>query len=233
MLIISKDKDYYDSVAHSKGVDKTIVYRRNNKELAVPEFYVKYNSINDFYFPRYENRNNIKNKLQSFDTHLVGFCGKLYPLIIAIYSTSELYSSGTRTEYIYDRSTIESMVDSYCPDHTKRNNQKYFALLNNSKILNVFADHKCPVFLLKSRRLSFWNTVYYSGENLELNPNLKKIEFFKVLDTYTAFQELEMYISGVLGVDSQKTIEVSDKSKIEGHGFDYKTSFRKEKQTKK
>jgi hypothetical protein len=43
-----------------------------------------------------------------------------------------------------------------------------------------------------------------------------------------AFQEIQMFISGVLGIDENPTVEVSDKDKIISRGFDYKWSFRKE-----
>lgn len=69
------------------------------------------------------------------------------------------------------------------------------------------------------------------GEKLIYNPCLKDLEFFKVVDAFQAFQELSMFISGVLGGQSPKMIEISDEVRIAKHGFD-KMSFRKEKETK-
>ena len=48
-----------------------------------------------------------------------------------------------------------------------------------------------------------------------------------------AFQEIEMYISGVLGINNKPTVEISDKNKIVGRGFDLKYSFRKDPEKKK
>ncbi len=62
----------------------------------------------------------------------------------------------------------------------------------------------------------------------EINPTgLKQIGFAKALDPYTAFQELSMWIGGVLGGTSPEIVTIKDdKTLIEGHGFDNKFSFR-------
>jgi hypothetical protein len=62
-----------------------------------------------------------------------------------------------------------------------------------------------------------------------LNPNLKELQFPKYKDAYSAFQEIQGYISGILGAADRPTIELSDRSKILKAGFDLKTSFRKGK----
>jgi hypothetical protein len=64
------------------------------------------------------------------------------------------------------------------------------------------------------------------------NPeNLRRNEFFKALDAFTIHQEIEMFVSGVLAGQSPATVEITDnRVKIEKHGFDFKTSFRKSKQ---
>lgn len=70
-----------------------------------------------------------------------------------------------------------------------------------------------------------------AGSKLVLNPVLKDFQFFRAVDAFQAFQELSMFISGVLGGQSPKMIEVSNEVKIHKAGFD-KHSFRKEKETK-
>ena len=52
----------------------------------------------------------------------------------------------------------------------------------------------------------------------------------KYLDPYMTYQELEQFISGILGGNSPKMIEISDKDRLESHGFDNVTSFRKSKE---
>jgi hypothetical protein len=56
---------------------------------------------------------------------------------------------------------------------------------------------------------------------------LKKIHFYTAIDPYTAFQELSMYVGGVLPRNPNPMVEITDeKVKVAKHGFD-KWSFRK------
>lgn len=69
---------------------------------------------------------------------------------------------------------------------------------------------------------------YYDEKVFQVNPfNLKQLGFAKAIDPYTAFQELSMWIGGVLGGTSPETVTIKDdKVLIEGHGFDNRFSFR-------
>jgi hypothetical protein len=60
----------------------------------------------------------------------------------------------------------------------------------------------------------------------EINPNLKSIEFFKIKDAFSTFQEISMFLGNSLIVQNKQS-EISDKDKIGKHGYD-KWSFRKE-----
>lgn len=62
----------------------------------------------------------------------------------------------------------------------------------------------------------------------EVNPDgLKSLGFARALDPYTAFQELSMWIGGVLGGTSPEIVKIKDDNVlIENHGFDKVTSFR-------
>ena len=59
-----------------------------------------------------------------------------------------------------------------------------------------------------------------------ITPLLKNYEFYKVFDSFQAFQEVMMFMGGVLGRGEKEIVEVADKYKIGQHGFD-KWSFRK------
>lgn len=60
-------------------------------------------------------------------------------------------------------------------------------------------------------------------------PTLKDVEFFKVMDAYTIYQELEMWIGGVLPNAGRPMVTISDHDKVGKHGFDPKWSFRRHK----
>jgi hypothetical protein len=99
----------------------------------------------------------------------------------------------------------------------------------------LFQQLKSPVFLVPIIS-SESDRDQRNLENLQakftLNPNLKDLQFQKYKDAYSTFQEIQSYISGILGVTTPETIVLSDKSKILKAGFDPKTSFRKGKQAK-
>lgn len=70
----------------------------------------------------------------------------------------------------------------------------------------------------------------YRGEFWRINPyNLKDMQFYKAVDAYTAFQEIEMWIGGILPAQGNPMVVITDdKVKAEKHGFD-KWSFRRHK----
>lgn len=61
-----------------------------------------------------------------------------------------------------------------------------------------------------------------------INPKLKDYQFDRIKDSFTAFQEISIYLSNIL-VEQKETVVIEDKFRIEQHGFDLKKSFRKEK----
>jgi hypothetical protein len=63
-------------------------------------------------------------------------------------------------------------------------------------------------------------------------PTLGSMEFAKAVDPYTAFQEIAMWKSGVLGSDGARMVEITDdRIKAEKHGFHHPTSFRRAKES--
>lgn len=61
--------------------------------------------------------------------------------------------------------------------------------------------------------------------------DLKDFQFYKVKDVYTCYQEIDMYVSGILAFPGANIIEITDNNvKIAKHGFD-KWSFRKPPQS--
>jgi len=81
-------------------------------------------------------------------------------------------------------------------------------------------DHRISIMVEEDRPRE--SDRYYA-----INPDsLKRIGFAKALDPYTAFQELSMWIGGILGGTSPEIVRIiDDKVLIENHGYD-KHSFR-------
>lgn len=62
------------------------------------------------------------------------------------------------------------------------------------------------------------------------NPPLRAFQFFKQMDQYTCWQEISMWIGGVMPGRQSPMVEIGDDSKIKKHGFDPVMGFRKRKQ---
>jgi hypothetical protein len=98
--------------------------------------------------------------------------------------------------------------------------EKFFDCNNWSHFLGYFQKYKVPVFSLGPKILI-------------LNPFLKKLSFQQVKDTFTAYQGIHMFLSGVIGVEAKPTIKISDKDMAEAKGHGSKYSFRKLPGTKR
>ena len=90
--------------------------------------------------------------------------------------------------------------------------EKWFKDRANLNHESYFIDNKMPVFVAEAQNRTDSCLVHL--------PELKKYEFYKAVDSYSAFQELSMYISGVLGTGNPAMIHIDDKYRIAGHGFD-------------
>lgn len=55
---------------------------------------------------------------------------------------------------------------------------------------------------------------------------LKDIEFYRVFDPWSAWQEISMFVGGVLPAQGREMVTISDKVRLEKHGFDRVRSFR-------
>lgn len=95
-------------------------------------------------------------------------------------------------------------------------------LNNNAEKLDLSELH----FEYNSPLLMFTNSALFE---CQINPELRQYGIQSIVDAPTMNQEISMFISGVLGNTEKETIKISDKDKIIGKGFDYKSSFRKEK----
>ena len=238
MLIIAKRKDYYDGVAGSTGIDKTLVYERETLEVEnIPTLFRErkgYWSSRKTDTPFYKiDYHSIKKQYRGkeFDEYaffIIGFCGKLY-VGWKLYRELEPVHHTISTEYTYD---IEYMKEMLQENSWRGNFIDHVNYIIKYDALELFRNSKTPAFVYDG---DYGRTTYdkrrsiYNSHNPKffVNPLLKDYEFYKVFDSFQAFQEISMFIGGVLGRGEEKIIEVEDKYKIAQHGFD-KWSFRKE-----
>lgn len=225
MRIISRFHDYYDS-AQKHGQDNTCVYLRQR--------YVQY----PVGIPYKE----IEKMMPLLDTRqlavvstVVGFCGILYPCFYVrawgtdrsatCYNVEHLVSfidnlgdKRIKTNLEYKRKKSKRhfgrIADRYYWNRTQFTYESIGSFFEKHPPLkddSIFFENKVPIFTCVKKARA---TVEFT-----INDCLKDLEFFKIFDPYTAYQELSMYVSGVLGVGSPETIEVSNDVLMHKRGF--------------
>lgn len=247
MRIVSPYHDFYDSaLVHH---DNTVIYQRipveidlrKQKNVTLAPLYSeintrfnKYLCSNYFYNSRdYINWefDNIKHYHYPYTTmvfkgnsnftiqqhkFLVIFCGKIYPGVEFIKVSTCDKSTTTKTLIYTNTNFLDYLSENKITlKHNKDYNHlaKYFSISGQSIEIEFLINNKITNIILESHKLL-------------LNPQLSKVEFFKVLDVYSCYQELEMWMTGVLAYPQNMIIEVKDESKIQKHGFDQKYGFR-------
>lgn len=234
MLIISSYTDYYDSIA-SSGIDKTIRYNRQTVTLnACSPFHIEHlpRYLMGGYFGFLSFADRKRQDMQyafnspSCDLQVIGFCGTY---LVTVRMDNKYYMGESILELDWSTSkrhqqptTRQTVTDCIQKFHNKIDH-------------TLFQEFKVPVFVVPITEVTNQQKQRNRDQNLvdfTLNPNLKDLHFHKYKDPYSAFQEIQSYLSGILGIEQHPTIELSDRSKILKAGFDPQISFRKGKQPK-
>lgn len=237
MHIISKFHDYYDKIK-AFGIDKTVVYNRKPEIIfnMVREYWYRDNDK----FPHFKEAN-VKGHCFTFRYFVIGFCGKLYPVI------NILRESDKVNEFIniFDEETFKNYlaVNGIKYDPLGWGFRSYNSLSKLPKFFDPnswkdlegkFQEYKTPVFVYgrfeeKADPIEKILINHYNNAALGTmtNPCLQDFSFGKIKDPVSCFQEIYMYISGVLGVPAKPMVELSDKHKAMKAGHGDKYSFRK------
>lgn len=236
MYIISKTKDYYDGVVGTMGIDKTLVYERemvmNEDDSTFPEPFTAIKSWNrkrdnPFRSLRYGYSLKKPSNFDSSSPFIVGFCGKLY-IGWKFYKQKRcgLYED-LETIITYDLDFIKKQLVHSLWRNDLLSDLEYIMKFNS---METFRNLNSPIFIYDSDYDRRYLGTYTSRSNevFITNPILKNYEFYRVHDSFSAFQEIQMFIGGVLGRGEKEIKEVEDKYKIRQHGFDDK-SFRRSK----
>ncbi len=215
MKIISQHKDYYDICMSSIGIDENIVFIRNNNN-------IKESNLNKIeLFKHGQSFYSKRNDTYSFD--ILGICGKLYPILkLRKYMSNDI-------EYIYNVDEMRTYFNTrYSGYWLKMHNfDNYIAQLTNNNLLEYFQKYKCSTFIISLEQ----DKTYSSNRqeiNIEIEPILKNIEYYKIVDAYTIFQEISMFVSEQLNTENDNS-PLTDKQKVVAKGFDPKYGFRKRK----
>lgn len=234
MKIISNFKDYYDSAA-GLGIDESVIYVRKKEEIgrfpriARPSIpYVNHENMFDGFklrkgFRRFFGEPE-KSKSSFYLTgYLIGVAGQIYSCLkITSRNQSEKFKilhSLEEFNFVFEKVETKSWYyrDLFMPE-------KFFsAPLTDIKQKNFFQQYKVPVFNLE--------LTFNEHPLLIVNDQLKRLEFYKVIDPFTAFNNISGFISGILGSKENEIVKIDDKHLLFAKGFD-NWSFKKQKKIK-
>lgn len=228
MRIISKFQDYYDS-GMAFGQDQSVVFYREEKDvIPAKEGYTKI-------YPAYFGLNNRDHyEVYNFGPYYdpdsvfiykatVVFCGKVWnALAVGHYQFQYFYDYDSFSDYIAKLGlSLERRAGyKWGPNYHAQNYRNWLAEPGTTKFHDELINDR--IVIAANYRVD----CYGDNQKVTTNGSLKEVQFYKVMDSYTAFQEIDMWIGGVLPKDGPPMVEVTDKDKVSKHGFD-KYSFRK------
>lgn len=213
--------DFFDS-ALSLGRDENLVFVRNKIE----PFYDK--KVDDLFCPEsngkfyYGGPINITKRDSKFSRYVeyvkpftIVFAGKIYHCIQIGNEPGDVFITKNSFEEHCNQNSYEF----------KYNSDEFFALKDvSSRQLDFLIENKVGIMTLGG----YLNTERIRKISVNCD-GLKDISFQKIIDPFTAMQELSMFVGGVLTENENKMIQISNEDKIHKHGFD-KFSFRKLKE---
>ena len=214
MLIVSKFHDYYDT-AIATGVDKTVVYiRKTTEPVECPSELTELADLRAAAWRAI--------KPSGWEAMFIGYCGRVYPILVYRAFGKPPVLLGSFDE-VAERDRNNSMIDNRFQSKSRaiKAIRDFFAISHSDKFNNYFLDNKVVCFAVVGYFSRSIETTYI------VNPNLRELGFYKVIDAFTAFQEISMFIGGILGSPNKPICEIADVDILEGKGFDKVTSFRK------
>lgn len=237
MRIISKFHDYYDTV-QGLGFDSSLTFIRERKRFD-PRAYVP-KEISEHMATGYsvETCRPADRRFVAIErcAFTVLFCGSIYrgiriealttPMSKAIYCYSEQKYRSELAALGY-KAKQKKAQRWWVVQNKFKNSADYFAATGKADCaLFEFAIANRITSAIFTDREQRWMGFGDDETKLVYNPPLKDISFYQVKPVVQAYQDLEMYLGSVLGAPERPIIAITDKDRIQQHGFD-KWSFRK------
>lgn len=254
MRIISKFHDYYDCV-QAYGQDDKLVYIRNTTEPEPLKFNVEL--LEQYQNPKISRKTPVLSiphhlfrwrerwgrycKTPAVDPYLVGFCGKVYPVLVfggsekktVCFSLEEVdsYLAEWCNQKQFDeytnppRSRFGPKYKYWSSTYSRNRFQKFFGLSAfEDSFKDLFVQTRNPIFVIESKEIyeKVFRDIFYISYNVKLSD----FQWYRKFDTATAFQEISMFL-GSLASPEKPIPAIADKIMVGAKGFD-KWSFRKE-----
>lgn len=235
MRIISNFHDYYD-IGMKYGQDSSLIYFRNQSRKEV-ESNIGFNSI--LLGRRYRRPREVDPNIRIYPM-LICFCGDIFPSVrlsnkwghpesdIFAYSIEEVddfitshYKEKDIKGY-FSKTSIKDVSWSYTFNRDAF--IKFFSFVEDKKqkISEFMASiDQCPIIVIPDLE---------EHQKWVFNSKLKDYNFEKIVDPYTAFQKISMFL-GNQATPIKPIPVISNNDMIESKGFHLKESFRKQKST--
>lgn len=251
MRIVSKFDDFYDR-AQASGIDLTRVFFRETAEQGhtastLPAPWQRYQAVVQFSGALEEERARVWLRAVA-----VSFCGQVFcGLRVRRHLTQEQATNSTAAVSFGDGSRIffeeRTFFDAasavvYLSLHLgeeaiERKSRGLRTVLHGyggslkEWLESELGKHEDRAMLQWSIDNKVVSAMLSHGEAsnrlaLTLNPVLRDLEFFRVYAAYAAYQEIDMFLGGVLAPESRPMVPIADRYRVEQHGFDER-SFRK------
>jgi hypothetical protein len=255
MKIVSKYKDYYDGI-QSLAFDKFCVYNRDeevvitDRPLGFDHTARELMGYKSLYPLKFDKRAQLDSlPFIILYNVMIGYCGKLiqaYKIDFndgdKIFKTSLFYSYEELYDYLekaneeYDIFGSTNKIEyQETRKYTKIKNLKFENKYLMEQDFSMWFHHfAAPVFFFPvgaydtNRYPNNLSRLCESNKKIEviINPVLKDLEFFKIKDPYSCYQELYQFIGGVLKQKEDYLDELADKEKAAISGIDPKYGFR-------
>lgn len=231
MRIISDDHDYYDSV-QGMGQDKEVIYFRKKVSLPWNEKIPCVNGMKHNITSPYRYLRNPD--IVFLKQYAIGFCGQVWPILKIFDKNSHHMLGEGISGFCYNLEPIDEFIEENFRtkqvDHYKNGDGRSRSLRKRIEMFFEEGVQKRDAYtaFFEKHKVPVWVANFEGNEQtrLVLNGSLKELEFYKIKDAYTAFQEIYMYLAKQ-AVPQKPMPEIDDLTKAELKGFD-KWSFRKE-----
>lgn len=242
MRIISKFHDYYDT-AMGVGIDNTRIFNRNREpiDLLVASHPTLKEIEDEFPVPNFERA--VSSVGLSVRRVIIGFCGKIYIGYDVELSKSINNNYPNYKNTLFNIQDLEEFYNVLDPKGSlwynfiipNKRNRKFIKRWNRwtSEVFEEFRDRYNETTNLEHLFLDY-NTPIFTivfnqyGRNAVFDPSpcLKDFNMGRKFDAYRAYQEIDMYMSGVLGSVEKEPVDISDTHMRDAKGFD-NMSFKK------
>jgi hypothetical protein len=237
--------DYYDS-GLAFGQDDSVVFVRDGTEMFLHDLHLPLIGkvpliLRTGEKKLYKNVLDWHTKSHSVDVRLVQvvFCGHYYSGVRVTRHRVGYYGAEPESEVFWDEKSLDQHLRAKCDAYIAEDNRKWHHSVFSGPEQKPFASYKLEGAALDAviEKRVVLATRDIHTERLESGrddpkvrvngDSLKAAQFFRVKDAWTAFQEISMFVGGVLPAEGNRMVSIADESvRIHKAGFDPRTAFR-------